>query len=316
MMGAERLSSRAISGAFFQALEAGRAESWLPSVSEKVISTQSAENYPFISSAPIFREFIGGRQVQGFVEHEFSIANRHFESTIELKASEIRRDKTQQIKTRIADLARSAAQHPHRLISSLINSGASSLCYDGQYFFDTDHPQGNSDAQSNIVDVDITTTGVPLAQQGLVTAPSAWTLACAIATAVSRFFTLKDDRGEPMNSGAKKFLVMLPNNFLAAQMQLGVAKFAFDIPNPLAALKYEFDFHVNPRLVADDAFTIFRTDGTVKPFIWQVETEIAFKSKGEDSEYAFDNAAVQFGVDQWCNAAYGYYQEAILCRLL
>ena len=44
----------------------------------------------------------------------------------------------------IAELGRTAAVHPDELVFELLGNGFSTVCYDGQYFFDTDHPVGDS----------------------------------------------------------------------------------------------------------------------------------------------------------------------------
>ena len=75
---------------------------------------------------------------------------------------------------------------------------------------------------------------------------------------------------------------------------------------------------VNPRLTAGgwtDEFVTFRTDGSIKPLIRQEETEPAVKMKDEASEFAFDNAAIQIGIDSWRNAGYGRWQGAVLNTL-
>jgi phage major head subunit gpT-like protein len=40
----------------------------------------------------------------------------------------------------MTDMGRAAAAHPDELVFSLLKDGFSTNCYDGQYFFDTDHP--------------------------------------------------------------------------------------------------------------------------------------------------------------------------------
>ena len=76
---------------------------------------------------------------------------------------------------------------------------------------------------------------------------------------------------------------------------------------------------VNPRLTAaswTDEFVTFRTDGSVKPLIRQEETEPVVKVKDENSEYAFDNDAIQIGIDTWRNVGYGRWQGAVLNTLI
>ena len=73
---------------------------------------------------------------------------------------------------------------------------------------------------------------------------------------------------------------------------------------------------VNARLTWTDEFAVFRTDGSVSPFIRQQETEVDLKAKAEGSEYEFDNDAHQYGVDTWRNVGYGYWQHACLVTMI
>ncbi len=50
-----------------------------------------------------------------------------------------------------AEMGHLARQHPDELLFGLLKSGFTELCFDGQYYFDTDHPA--PDAASNIVSV-------------------------------------------------------------------------------------------------------------------------------------------------------------------
>lgn len=297
-------------------LEVARKQTWNGAIAAHVDSDQAEELFPFLSASPVMREWIGGRQAKGLDAKFIRIENKHYEATLEFLTSELRRDKTGQINARISELALRAATHPQALLSTLINEGESRLCYDGQYFFDTDHSEGSSGTQSNRISVDITTLGVPLAQQGTATAPSAWTLAEAVSRAVLQMFTFRDDVGEPMNGEAEKFLVMVPNGFFPATLGLGAAEFAFGVPSPLAAMKWKVQTVVNPRLAFTDKFCVFRTDGRVRPFIVQTETEVSVKMLGEGSDREFDTGRQLVGIDQWLNVEYGYWSHAVLAQLV
>ena len=92
------------------------------------------------------------------------------EATLEVLVDDIRRDKTGQVMTRVRELAERANSHWASLLSALIIAGESTACYDGQYFFDTDHAEGDSGTQDNDIGVDI--SALPAAVHGVVTAPS------------------------------------------------------------------------------------------------------------------------------------------------
>ena len=73
---------------------------------------------------------------------------------------------------------------------------------------------------------------------------------------------------------------------------------------------------MNPRLTWTDSFAVFRTDSPIKGLIRQSETDGNVKMKDENSEFAFDNDAIQIGIDSWRNAGYGRWQGAVLNTLI
>ncbi len=315
-MSAIGLSSRAIIGSFYARLEQKVGTEWMDTVSMLFNSDQESETYRWLGMAPAMREWVAGRNAKGFRENGLTIVNKHFEATLEVLVREARRDKTGQVMVRINEMADRANAHWASLLSTLITNAASTVCYDGQYFFDTDHAEGLSGTQSNKISVDISAlpTGDTTGSHGSVTAPSVGEFALAVQQGVQQIIGFKDDQGEPMNEAAQEFLVMVPSTLL------NVAAAACSVPflpqgmnNPLAVTNvYRVRPVANVRLNAawTDTFAVFRADGSVKPFIRQQETEVAMKAIAEGSEHEFKNDAWQFGIDAWRNVGYGYWQHA------
>jgi len=98
------------------------------------------EVYAWLGQMPQIREWLGSRQVQSLIKHGFKIENRMFESTIGLPRTEIEDDSIGVFGPMFEDFGRGIAEFPDHLLTELIESGFSSTCYDGQFFFDTDHP--------------------------------------------------------------------------------------------------------------------------------------------------------------------------------
>jgi len=310
------LSSRAVIGMYYEALAAQNGIGWIDAVSNYFGSDQASETYPWLGMPPALREWIGGRNAKGFSTNGVEIKNKHFEATIEIALKDLRRDKTGQLKARLAEFAQRGQSHFASLLSTLIINGPSTVCYDGQYFFDTDHSEGSSGTLDNDIQTDI--SALPVAVHGTVTAPSKEEMLQAITASISQFFTFKDDQGEPINEDAKSFLVMVPvglapaaRSALSSLNDIGAGMFTLD--------GYNVGLVVNPRLTAGswtDEFVTFRTDGSIKPLIRQEETTPAIKMKDETSEFAFDNDAIQIGIDTWRNVGYGRWQGAVLNTLV
>lgn len=305
------LSSRAVVGMYYARLENPNAAGWLDGVSNLFGSDQASEQYPFLGQVPRMREWIGGRQAKGLRQNSLTIRNRHYESTIEIALSDLRRDKTPQIQARISEFADEGDAHWGTLVSSLIQNGASTVCYDGQYYFDTDHAEGDSGAQSNDITVDI--SALPCAVHGAVTAPSVEEMQQSIVKGIAQILSFKDDRGRPMNSNARSFLVTVPVGLwipaVAAVTAITTAALQQNVnPSLLAGMK--IDVQMMPELTWTDSFAVWRTDGPIKGLIRQNEMDPQLKLKDESSEFAFDNDAIQIGIDAWRGADYGLWQRS------
>jgi len=317
-MGIEKLTERQVVGEFYKTLEQDLGASWINLISNLFPSDQASEQYAWLGMSPALREWIGGRNAKGFRENNLTIINKHYEATLEILVKDLRREKSGQALVRIQDLARRANAHWASLLSALIIAGESTVCYDGQYFFDTDHNEGDSGAQDNDITVDI--SAMPCISHGTTTAPSVEEMQWAIVKGIQAICGFKDDQAEPMNENAVGFLAMVPIAFMNVAMQaVATPAQIAATQTALEAAKQRFNIEVAPnvRLSAwTDRFPIFRTDSAIKALIRQEETEVQMKVKGEGSEYEFDNAAHQYGVDTWRNVGYGYWQDACLVTLI
>ncbi|WP_113911338.1 Mu-like prophage major head subunit gpT family protein [Roseovarius dicentrarchi] len=116
-----------------------------PTHSDKVAMTVPSsgrdETYGWIGQFPQLREWIGPRHVHGLSAHSFKIVNRDFESTVSVHRNDIMDDRLGVFKPSFAEMGHLARNHPEELIFGLLADGFESQCYDGQSFFDADHPQ-------------------------------------------------------------------------------------------------------------------------------------------------------------------------------
>lgn len=310
-MGATTLSSRAIIGEFYATLEQNTGAQWVPGVSALFSSNQESETYKWLGMAPAMREWVGGRQAKGFRENGITIENKLFEATLEVLVDEIRRDKTGQVMTRVRELAERTNAHWAKLLSTLIINGESTVCYDGQYFFDTDHAEGDSGTQSNDITSDVTTT----------TAPSAAEMETAVLKSVEQILGFVDDQGEPMNEEASSFLIMVPVSFMASAAAALKNPVIVDAngsrTNTITNIGgFNFELAVNPRLTWTEKFATFRTDGQVKSFIRQEEEGVMVDAVAEGSELEFNERKHRYGVSAQRNVGYGYWQHACLTTLV
>lgn len=110
------------------------------SIAMVVNSKNASEVYPALKSTPGLRKFIGERQVHSLGKGKFSIENEPYEHTIGIPRTAIEDDSIGIYNKQAADQGRKAKIHPDALVFKLLKAGVSTLCFDGQNFFDTDHP--------------------------------------------------------------------------------------------------------------------------------------------------------------------------------
>lgn len=311
----DRITSRAVIGEFYRVLEQDEGAGWVNALGMYFGSDQDSEEYAWLGATPVMREWIGGRHAKGFRESGLTVKNKHFEATLEILVKHMRRDKSGQAMVRIGELADRANSHWASLLSALIINAESTVCYDGQFFFDTNHSEGDSGTQDN--DIQVTIAALPTDVHGAAaTAPSVGEMQQSILNGITQIAGFKDDQGEPLNELARQFVVMVPMSlFIVASKSIAVPR-----GTDLAEQNVPSDFSVsvvpNTRLTWTDQFAVFRSDGRVKPFIRQEEDGINLKAKAEGSEFEFDNDAHQYGIDSWREVAYGYWQHACLVKMI
>jgi phage major head subunit gpT-like protein len=312
-MGASSLSSRAIIGEFYNTLQQNLGASWIPLISNYFDSNQEMESYKWLGMVPAMREWVGGRQAKGLRENGLDIRNKSFEATLEVLVDEIRRDKTGQVMIRVRELAARANSHWAKLLSAFIATGESSVGYDGQYFYDTDHAEGDSGVQSNRITADVATPAKPTAGE----------MEGAILAAVQQLLAIKDDQGEPLNEDASQFLVMVPINLMAPAagalgsqivMEGGAARSNLILTaGSLGGL--DFKLATNARLPWTTKFAVFNTGAEAKALIRQEEEGIKVEAIAEGSELEFKEKKHWYGVSAMRNVGYGYWQRSVLTEL-
>lgn len=120
-----------------------------------VPSTTREETYGWLGQFPKMREWIGDRVIKNLALHGYKIVNRDFEQTISVGRNDIEDDQYGVFTPMFAEMGRSAAELPDELTFSLLKAGFTVQCYDGQAFFDTDHPVGNGEGPT----VSVSNTG-------------------------------------------------------------------------------------------------------------------------------------------------------------
>lgn len=109
-----------------------------------VNSTTRNQAYPKLSELGPMREWIGERFVERLETDGFTITNRKFEKTVAVPVDDISDDQIGIHAPLVSDMGQVAAELPDDLVWGQLELGFTTTHYDGQYFFDTDHPVLNA----------------------------------------------------------------------------------------------------------------------------------------------------------------------------
>ncbi len=131
---------KSFSTIFKQAFDS--APSMWEQVAMRAPSTGRSVDYKWLGDFPMMREWLGERVIKDLSAFSYEIVNKDFEATIEVDRNDIEDDQIGVYTPMVQGLGATAKQHRDILVFGLLKEGFSTLCYDGQYFFDTDHPVG------------------------------------------------------------------------------------------------------------------------------------------------------------------------------
>ncbi|ANT39910.1 Phage major capsid protein [Rhodovulum sp. P5] len=109
-------------------------------VAMTVKSSSRTEAYPRLSELGPMREWVGERYIERLSTDGFTITNRKFEKTVAVAADDISDDRVGIYAPIVSDMGQTAAELPDVLVWEGLETGFDTAHYDGQFFFDTDHP--------------------------------------------------------------------------------------------------------------------------------------------------------------------------------
>ncbi len=268
----------------------------------RIASTKDSENYKWLGTVPTMREWGTGRLAKGLRTESYSVENLKYESTIEVDRDELADDQTGQIKIRVGEMAQQAGTHKDYLIGQLLINGATAgfNSYDGTTFFADDHESGDSGAQSN----DLTPAAVDA------DVPTVAEFRKALQQAIAAMMEFKDDQGNPMGISPTGLTIVVPPSlyFIANEAVNGAMH-----DGSTNTMKGIVKIEVLPWLTDGTQFYLLKTDGVIRPFIFQDREPIEFNALTEDSDEGFRREKFLFGVRARYRMTYGYWQYAVRC---
>jgi phage major head subunit gpT-like protein len=109
-------------------------------VATRVPSSSASNTYGWLGQFPTLREWVGDRVAKDMAAQAYAVTNKLYEGTVSVKRTDIEDDNVGIYTPLFAEMGRSAATHPDQLVFNLLKTAHATTCYDGQNFFDTDHP--------------------------------------------------------------------------------------------------------------------------------------------------------------------------------
>lgn len=118
----------------------GLAPSQYIRVATVVGSTQKEQKYGWLGKIPRAREWIGPRVIQNLSQHDYAIKEKALELTLSVDKDDIETDNLKIYGPLFQMMGQSTGSEWESMVWALLALGFSTPCYDGQNFFDTDHP--------------------------------------------------------------------------------------------------------------------------------------------------------------------------------
>jgi len=289
---------RSLTVAFDNGLEAARPI--YPELCTVVPSDGADEEYGFVDGIPAVREWLGDRSFHTLRGAKFTLANKTWENSIRVEKEHIEDDRMGLYPPILSELGKEAAHHPDSLLFTIWDAGESSTCFDGQYFFDTDHSWGDSGTQSNDLTYDATDH----------TAVTEDEFRAAYHAARTAMLGFKRPNGEyfirPTIRPLPNLLLVVPTG-LELVANLAINKSLIDAGETNIVLD-------KPRIMTSASlsssvkFDLFNLDGYMKPFVFQARRPLARQMKGLDDREFKD---VKFMTDARYNVGYLAWWKAV-----
>lgn len=276
-----------------------------PLVSSTIKSTKAQETYGWLGESGEMKEWISERTPKALREHGFTIVNKDYEHTIEVDRNAIEDDQYGELALRVQNMGAVAERWKDKRLTEVIVAGTTELCYDGQFFFDTDHSEGSSGSQSNA-------PAAALAYR-VSTAAEFITVLNTVSSLMAQY---KDDQG--LQVGRKPTHVMVPTSLE------WIAREAFDpmfrgtgttTASDMGKGRVQVivnEYLTNAATISYSPIYWLDLSESLKPFIFQNRKEPEFVAKDKPTdEGAFWAKKLYYGVDLRGNFGYGDWRKAV-----
>ena len=256
-----------------------------------VPSGSSQNDYAWLSRFPRMRKWLGDKVIKSLAAFKYTIVNDDWETTVEVDRNDIEDDQIGIYAPMAQDAGFSSKQLPDEIDADLKNGAFAGTCYDGQYFYDTDHP----------------VAGASVSNKGTAALSAATTAAAAASYGAARtaIMSITDDEGRPL-ALIPDVLEVPPALEATARLICESDKLTDQSPNPWKGTARVL---VNPRLTSATAWFLHVTNRPLKPFVFQQRKAPVFVSQTDmNADNVFMRKNYLFGAEARCAGGYGLWQ--------
>lgn len=269
--------------------------SWLQLCTE-INSTKASEKYGFLGANPSMREFRDERQPSGFQENAFVISNKKYESTISISVDALDDDQYGQIRLQVMRLGETVRSFKEECAYTVFTNGDSNTygtCYDGNEFFDSQHKEGTyyTTVQSNVGNSTLSQT--------------------SLSAARTTMMGFKDDRGNKLRIVPDTLIVPPELEDTAIQLTKSAT---VDASGNINVNQGRYKILVTPFFPDADSWILAKTNGVMKPLIYQNRQEAVFQALEGNTETGFMRDEYLYGVKTRFAFGYGDWRNAYLNR--
>jgi phage major head subunit gpT-like protein len=271
------------------------AKVYYPRFAMEIPSSTRENHYGWLGKIPQVREWLGERVFNNITAYSYAIINKDYEITLEVPRNDILDDQVGLYGPLSEMNGAAMKQWPDNLMTQLLRNGQTTLCFDGQNFFDANHPVAPADPTQGVYSNYF--TGMPLTAANYTTVRQA-------------MMSYLGEDGNPM--GVMPDLIVVPPQLEnIARTILHADLIAQSVPgNGTTAvtntLKGSAEILVDPRLAADPTtWYLLDTTRPIKPFIFQLRQAPVFVSMtSPDDGNVFNRKVFVWGADSRGNAGY------------
>ncbi len=225
-----------------------------------VPSTGSENDYKWLDGWPQMRKWIGDKVIKSLKAFKYVLVNEPYEATIEVKRDDIEDGNLAGYSVQAEMTGQSAGEFYDDLDAEVKNGAFVNECYDGQFFYDVDHPVEGADGDV----ISISNKGTAVLSNANLAAATA-----SIGAARLAISSVRRDGGKKLK--LKGDLLEVPSSLETTAIMLrDNEKLADGTPNPFRGT---FKIKENSLLESDTAWFLHVTNKPVNPSLTAASLE-------------------------------------------